>query len=157
MVSKDDLERLFREAGPTIWRVMCGVTGGRKDIAEEAVAEAFARAMQHSTEIRDPLPWIYRTAFRVARDELRREGRTNRLEPNSVSSADLDRLQDLMRALRSLSPNQRAAVILHYEEDMPVDAVARVLGMAPSTVRVHLYRGRRNLQRLLASEEVPDA
>jgi hypothetical protein len=39
------------------------------------VAEAFARAMQHDHRIRDPLPWLFRTAFRLAATELKRDGR----------------------------------------------------------------------------------
>ena len=40
-----DFDRLFREDGPGLWRTMVAFTGGRRDIAEEAVAEAFARAL----------------------------------------------------------------------------------------------------------------
>jgi DNA-directed RNA polymerase specialized sigma24 family protein len=70
-----DFDRLFRDSGPRVWRTMYAFTGGRRDVAEEAVAEAFARAIAHSGTIRDPLAWIYRTAFRVASAELKRERR----------------------------------------------------------------------------------
>jgi DNA-directed RNA polymerase specialized sigma24 family protein len=68
-----DFDRLFREEGPGVWRTIYAFTGGRRDVAEEAVAEAFARAIAYAPGIRDPLRWIYRVAFRVAREELRRE------------------------------------------------------------------------------------
>ena len=58
-----------------------------------------------------------------------------------------------MRALRQLSPNQRAAIVLRYEADLPVDDVARRMGIAAPTVRVHLHRGRTRLRELLGSEE----
>jgi RNA polymerase sigma-70 factor (ECF subfamily) len=59
-----------------------------------------------------------------------------------------------MRALRKLSPNQRAAVVLRFEADLPVDEVARRMGIASPTVRVHLHRGRARLRELLGAEEV---
>lgn len=58
-----DLDGLFRAEGDGLFRTLCAFTGGRVDIAEEATAEAFARAVAHRSELRDPLAWIYRVAF----------------------------------------------------------------------------------------------
>ena len=69
-----DYARVFRETGPHLWRALYAFTGGRRQVAEEAMAEAFARAMEHRG-VRDPAAWIYRTAFRIARLELERERR----------------------------------------------------------------------------------
>jgi RNA polymerase sigma-70 factor, ECF subfamily len=148
-----DFDRLFREDGPGLWRTMVAFTGGRRDIAEEAVAEAFARALQHSPGIRDPIAWIYRTAFRIARDELKRETRRG-VADEEGSAEDAAGTGELLRALRQLSPNQRAAIVLRYEADLPVDEVARRMGIAAPTVRVHLHRGRARLRELLGAEEV---
>ena len=49
-----DFDRLFREDGPGVWRTMVAFTGGRRDVAEEAVAAAFARALLHAAP--PPLP-----------------------------------------------------------------------------------------------------
>jgi RNA polymerase sigma-70 factor (ECF subfamily) len=132
---------------------MVAFTGGRRDIAEEAVAEAFARALQHAPGIRDPIAWIYRTAFRIARDELKRDARRGETD-QEASAEDAAGTGELLRALRQLSPNQRAAVVLRYEADLPVDEVARRMGIAAPTVRVHLHRGRARLRELLGAEEV---
>jgi RNA polymerase sigma-70 factor, ECF subfamily len=148
-----DFDRLFREDGPGVWRTMVAFTGGRRDIAEEAVAEAFARALQHAPGIRDPIAWIYRTAFRIARDELKRETRRG-VADDEVSGEDAAGTGELLRALRQLSPNQRAAIVLRYEADLPIDEVARRMGIAAPTVRVHLHRGRARLRELLGAEEV---
>ena len=48
-----------------------------------------------------------------------------------------------------MSPKQRSVVSLHYLEDMALNEIARVLGMAESTVRVHLHRARARLAELL--------
>ena len=39
-----DFDALFREAGSGVFRTLYAYTGGRRDIAEEAMAEAFARS-----------------------------------------------------------------------------------------------------------------
>lgn len=148
----DDYEELFRHARAGLWRTLYGFTGGRADLAEEAMAEAFARAIEHAGSIRDPLPWIYRTAFRIAASELKRE-RQRGFEVETVPSEGRNDLEELMQALRQLSPNQRAAVILHYEADLSTEEVARRLGVSPGTVRVHLHRGRKRLRTLLGTEE----
>lgn len=150
-----DLGRLFSEEGPGVWRTMYAFTGGRRDVAEEAVAEAFARALAHASGIRDPLAWIYRTAFRLAADELRRERRRPELVADAFS--DAPEVSEVIGALRMLSPNQRAAVVLRYVADLPVEDVARRMGIAQPTVRVHLHRGRNRLRELLGAEEVDDA
>ena len=55
----------------------------------------------------------------------------------------------MIAALRTLSPNQRGAVVLHDYADRPVEEVAATLGMARATVYVHLSQGRRRLRKLL--------
>src|SRR6266545_5954363 len=70
-----DIKRLYRDSAPQLWRAIYGFAGGRRHLAEDAVAEAFARAIERAREIRDPLAWIYRTAFRIASRELQRERR----------------------------------------------------------------------------------
>ena len=123
---------------------------GDPDIAEEATAEAFARAVARHGELRDPLAWIYRVAFRLAIDEVRREKRIG---------APADRAQQpvepvgLIDALRRLTPNQRAAVVLRHVGDLDVDEVAHRMGCSRATVRVHLYRARSKLRELLAEED----
>ncbi|MGI9006086.1 MAG: RNA polymerase sigma factor [Streptosporangiaceae bacterium] len=66
-------------------------------------------------------------------------------------------LASLVPALRQLSPGERAAVVLHYEADLPVQEIARRMGTSAGTVKVHLFRGRRRLRELLGDDEVDDA
>ncbi len=153
----NDLEALFRGAGPELWRALYGFTGGRQHVAEDALAEAFARAIEHRASIRDPLPWIYRTAFRLASRELQREKRPTPMPPDPVPGIDPLDVQELLAALGQLSPRQRAAVLLHDEVGYTSLEVAGLLGMSAPTVRVHLFRGRRRLRTLLSTEEMLDA
>jgi RNA polymerase sigma-70 factor (ECF subfamily) len=153
-----DFDRLYREAGPGLWRALYAFAGGRRDIAEEALAEAFARAIEHSERIRAPVPWIYRTAFRVARRELdlerRRRGSAEE-EIAEMEATPVD-LKELVRALRTLSPNQRAAIVLRFEADLDVAEIADRMGVSQPTVRVHIHRGRKKLRTLLGADETSD-
>ena len=150
-----DFDALFRDAGSGVFRTLYAYTGGRRDVAEEAMAEAFARALARSNTIRDPVAWIYRTAFRIANDELRAERR--RGPAPTDSEAPPPELSGLMEALRQLSPNQRAAIVMRHVLDLDVHEVGRRMGIAAPTVRVHLHRGRKRLRELLGDEEVSDA
>jgi RNA polymerase sigma-70 factor (ECF subfamily) len=151
--ARSDLEHVYRESAPRLWRAVYGFAGGRRDVAEDAVAEAFARAAEHFDRIREPVPWIYRTAFRIASRELQRERRPPPVMPDLVPGLDPGEIQDVIRALAQLSPNQRAAVLLYDLEGFTGPEVGRLLGMSAATVRVHLFRGRRRLRETLGVEE----
>jgi RNA polymerase sigma-70 factor (ECF subfamily) len=138
-----------------VFRTLYAYTGGRRDIAEEAMAEAFARALAREGTIRDPVAWIFRTAFRLANEELRAERRRGSAPSNEGSPPP--ELGGLVDALRQLSPNQRAAIVLRHVLDLDIVEVAHRMGTAQPTVRVHLHRGRKRLRELLGAEEVDDA
>jgi RNA polymerase sigma-70 factor (ECF subfamily) len=148
-----DLEHVYRESAPALWRAIYGFTGGRRDVTEDAVAEAFARAVEHAGRIREPVAWIYRTAFRIASRELQREKRPRPQMPDAVPGLDPGEIQDVIRALATLTPNQRAAVLLHDLEGFTSPEVGPLLGMTAATVRVHLFRGRRRLREILGDRE----
>ncbi len=147
--TRETYDELFRRAAPSLWRALYVYTGGRRELAEDAVAEAFTLAMERSDAVNDPLAWIYRTSFRIASAEMKSERRRPPELAGSGAIDDPEEVQDLLVALKMLSPNQRAAVFLHYRSDLPVKEVARILGISSPTVRVHLHRARRRLQELL--------
>jgi DNA-directed RNA polymerase specialized sigma24 family protein len=117
--SRDALEDAYRELAPDLWRAVCVYAGGVREVADEAVAEAFAEAGGEIGRIRDLKPWLYAVAFRIARKELKaRRGLTQISDSVAVTARsagpgpDADHVVDLMRELRRLTPNQRGALIL---------------------------------------------
>lgn len=145
-----DYAALYREIGPQLWRAILAYSGGRRDVADDAVGEAFVRAMESRTPIRSPYPWLYRTAFRIAAADLRRDVRDG---PDEGTYFDDPATGDLMRAMRQLSPRTRAAIYLHYKADLPIREVARLTGSSVAAVKVQLHRGRNRLRELLGAEE----
>ena len=106
-----DYDAIWRESGATLWRAVYAYSGGRRDVADDAVAEAFARVMARGVEVRDPLAYLSRVAFRVASADLTRSGKEVGEVPE-IAAADPTQngLPDLLRALKELTPAQRAAV-----------------------------------------------
>lgn len=149
-----DLAAVFDGNAAALYRTILAFTGGRADVAEESVAEAFARAAARWDELRDPVAWLYRVAFNVATDELRRE-RRSRGGRAQVMPAPSEP-GELFDAMRRLPPRQRAAMVLFYVNDLSVAEVAARMGVARPTVRVHLTQGRRGLRELLGDDEAED-
>jgi RNA polymerase sigma-70 factor (ECF subfamily) len=65
-------------------------------------------------------------------------------------------MHDVFRALGTLSPNQRASVLLHDSEGFTSVEIGRMLGISAATARVHVFRARRRLRDLLGMEEGTD-
>ena len=147
-----EVERVYRAEALKMWRALVGFTGDR-EIADDAVAEAFARAIRDGDSIRDLRAWTWAVAFRVGAADVRR--RAQQLDASATHlEAPSDSVPELVRALRNLSTNQRLALVLHDYADRPTGEVAAMLGCSRATVHVHLSRGRRRLRELL---EVRDA
>jgi RNA polymerase sigma-70 factor (ECF subfamily) len=146
-----EFEHLWREDGQRLWRAISAYTGD-PEIANDAVAEAFAQALSRPSEIREPLPWLWRTAFRIATKELRRRRRRH---PVAVAASYEmpEPLVETLRALRQLPTRQRAAVVLHDYADRPTREIAEIMGVAPATVRVHLSHGRARLREILKEQD----
>ena len=141
------LEEVFRAEGEKMWRALLGFTGSR-EIASDAVAEAFAQALARGAGIRSPSAWVWKAAFAIAAGELKKASR----RPPSVEgrpSETPEARRDVVAALQRISPNQRAVVLLHDYAGYDTGEVAARLGSSRATVRVHLSQGRRRLRALL--------
>jgi RNA polymerase sigma factor (sigma-70 family) len=141
------VEHVYWERGATMWRAVYLFSGDR-DIASDAVAEAFAQALRRGEEIRALEPWLWRTAFLIARGML--QDRRQERPDHSERSEDFPQgTLELLSAIRQLPPMQRAAVVLHYYADFPIRDVAALTGSTAAAVGVHLHRARRRLRALL--------
>jgi RNA polymerase sigma-70 factor, ECF subfamily len=148
--------RLFSAHGGSVWRAVMAATAGRREIADDVTAEAFSRLLVYQDGVRDPLPWLFRTAFRLMAKELQRERQLDakhvELDEGEHQASELP--HDLLSALNALSVEQRIAVYLHYYADLPVSEVARISGSSTTAVKVRLHRARKQLRLLLDQEGV---
>lgn len=149
---------LFRAEYTAVARTAYVILGDReraKDITQEAFTRMYV-SWRKVSRLDRPGAWVRRVAIRLAAREARRSALLatllRRVEPSrDPSPTD----PDIQAALRSLPHSQRAALALHYLEDLPVKEVAELLGCAESTAKVHLHRGRKKLAEVLG-EEVSD-
>jgi len=149
----DAIERVWREQGAKLWRSLVAFAGDR-ELASDAMAEAFAQALGRGAGVREQDRWIWRASFRIAAGELKERGVAVSGSGPREGVADMpEPVADLVRALGTLSPNQRAAVILRLYADLPTREVARILGCTQATVRVHLTQAKRRLRPLLEDDD----
>jgi RNA polymerase sigma-70 factor, ECF subfamily len=146
-----DVEAIYREDGDRLWRALFAFTGNA-DVASDAVAEAFAQALRRGSAIRDVQGWVWRSAFRLAKGDLKRQSsvRLGPMPEGAFHDAHPD--GQLLAALQQLTPQQRAVIVLHYYVDCPVREIARRTGINSLAVRAHLSRGRKRLRLLLGDE-----
>jgi RNA polymerase sigma-70 factor (ECF subfamily) len=138
---------LYRQEGARLWWALLTYTGDR-EIASDAVAEAFARALAQTDQIREPSPWVWRVAFRIAAAELKASSKRSDHQPDRLVDVD-EMAADVILAIRQLPDRQRAVVALYYLEDKTTREIASLLGMAVPTVSVHLHRARVRLRVIL--------
>lgn len=119
-------DALYEDVGPRLWQAILGYTGGRLDLTDDIVAEAFARTLERGEAVRNREPYLYRVAFRLAAQELRRSPTVAAVP--QIPVWDEPGLSELFDALGHLSPGQRAAVFLRYQADLPIADVARLMG-----------------------------
>jgi RNA polymerase sigma-70 factor (ECF subfamily) len=151
-----EFERLYRDQGMRLWRALV-LTTASPDVADDAVAEAFAQALRRGEHLRDPAAWVWRTAFNIATGEMKERGKLVPLDEHVdmaalVPDTSPERLIDLVRALGRLSDRQRVAVVLADYAGWSHRQIARLIGTSVATVGVHVHRARIRLRDLLLEE-----
>ena len=147
-----EFERLVR----TVYLVLHDQQSA-EDVAQDAFGQLYLNWAKVS-RYDNPQAWLRRVAIRMAVRVTRREDFRRALTQGQVPrSLPKGRDFDLEVALRALPAQQRAAVALHYYEDLSAEEVGELLGCSASTVRTHLLRARARLAVLLADEEVDHA
>ncbi len=146
-----EVEAVYRTDGDRLWRALYAFSGD-EDVASDAVAEAFAQALRRGSAIRDVRSWVWRSAFKLAKGDLKRRSSISHGPMPDGAFHDPHPDDELLAALQKLTPQQRAVVVLHYYADCPVREISRRTGINPLAVRAHLSRGRKHLRVLLGED-----
>jgi RNA polymerase sigma factor (sigma-70 family) len=120
--------------------------------------------------IREPLAYLYTIAANVVADfSIAERRRYDHVTPDSdavehwaddpaqslpddiAERTSLER--QLESALKQLPPLQAAALVLHYQEGMSCDEIARKLGLSPKSVDKYLTRAKARMRILLWSDK----
>src|ERR1700730_18076218 len=152
----DNLRRIFL----LIYRIVRNV-----DDAQDLTQEAFIKALQRQDQLKDiekASHWLSRIASNTAIDFLRRNGKVNfcdvdsLIEPLSEPSASPEQavLRSEHRAyldqgLTMLTDRERTALLLRDVEGLPADEVAEHMQCSKATVRSHIANARIKMKRYM--------
>lgn len=133
-----------------------------KDLVQEAFLRAARRPGSIPEEDQGAEAWLVRVVVNLCRDRYRRLAVRRRpevvhnLSPTETGSPESQAVAraSLQTALATLKPRRRAVIVLRELEGLSVAQVAKLLGMNPGTVRWHHSSGRKQLQRLLETQQV---
>ncbi|MCU1352571.1 MAG: putative polymerase subfamily sigma factor [Acidimicrobiales bacterium] len=137
-----------------LWRSVLAWSGDR-EIAHDAVAEAFAQAIRRGDAVDDVARWVWRAAFRIAGGLLadrRRHDGGPAPEPAVAPSVPVEALA-LVDALDRLTPADRLVVVLSLVGGWPAADIGRLTDTAPGTVRVRLHRAKAKLRQILEADD----
>jgi RNA polymerase sigma-70 factor (ECF subfamily) len=163
---------LFARHRDRLWAVALRTTGDPEEAADalqDALVAAFRRAESYRGDAA-VTTWLHRIVVNAALDRLRRRRtrRTSSLPEDDTERQDLvlrdsseggdpadsairsDRRREVHAALATLSPEQRAALVLVDMEGRSVEEAAGILGVPAGTVKSRCSRGRARLLPLLA-------
>jgi RNA polymerase sigma-70 factor (sigma-E family) len=148
---QEEFTEFYRASRDSCLKAVTAVVGNRQ-LAEELVAEAFARAWTSWGKVRRhaaPRGWVVRTALNTGISWWRRRREVPLANYDAAAPADMSAGVDpaLIAALRRLPARQREVLALRVLLDLDTETTAKVLGIAPGTVMVHLSRALAALRR----------
>lgn len=122
------------------------------DLAQETFVKAY-RALAGVPDGQRFLPWLYRIANNTAIDHIRRRRRFTWLpwvavsgtadEPTAADGHAAASLRsDLAEVLRTLPPDNAAALLLHALEGYTYDEIAKIQGCTMAAARSRIARAR---------------
>jgi RNA polymerase sigma-70 factor (ECF subfamily) len=162
----EQIVRRHQRAVLTLLVRLTGDAGLAEDLAQETFVKAF-RSLGAFDTARRLSSWLLRIAHNTGIDALRRQRlKTVPIETAAANDQPLDpaapELPDplerqalaaaLQSAMQHLSPDQRTAVSLRYDEGLSFAEIGQVLGMPEATARSHVHRGRKLLAASLTAD-----
>lgn len=131
-------------------------------LADDLAQDTFLRAFQNMDKIKDTdkaKSWLFQIAYRIFLDHIRkakrRQGLADEKRPidDEIDIAPGGLKMDVEQAMNSLSPEQRAAVMLCLSYGMSHSEAAKALGQPLGTIKSHVARGKHKLRAFLSVYE----
>jgi RNA polymerase sigma-70 factor (ECF subfamily) len=146
-------EEFYEATFRRLFTALCLVTWNRYE-AEEVAQEAFVRVFErwdHVGVLEDPTGYLFRVSMNVFRSRARRASlglrRALFLAPAETDDlAAVETHDEVLRLLRGLDPNQRAAVLLTDILGYSAEEAGRALGLRASSVRSLTTRARARMK-----------
>lgn len=133
---------------------------GSQERALDALQEVWIRAFRGIRKLKDPgslRPWLYRIAYGISIDHIRRD--VSRVRAEEVHSEGFDETAEVgfagedaaavHQALDQLDLRHREVLVLHFIEDFSVAEIAAVVGCPEGTVKSRIYHAKKAIKELL--------
>jgi RNA polymerase sigma-70 factor (ECF subfamily) len=151
---------LVRAEQESLRRFLLALCGGNAFEADDIAQDALIRAYLASGSflgLSRFSTWLFRIAYNCYIDRCRKPRAetvpTDTPQALNVTSGEETdagfKYQQLYQALDSLQEKEKAAIILHYFEDLSIKEIASILQIPSGTVKYHLSTGRTRLKSLL--------
>jgi len=148
------IEELYRTRRPEFCRAAAAIAGDR-NLGEDAVQEAFAKALRKRRSFRGRgtlEAWVWRIVVNTARDARRRAALPHLRQFGAAHGAGGSNGDVATLPLELLTDRQREVLFLHYYADLGYATIAEALGISPGTVGATLSSARLTLRRALTQE-----
>lgn len=149
-----DVEAIYRKYSPDVYRFACWLSGNPSE-AEEIVSETFLRlwGSTDSLELSTVKAYLLTIARNLVLTRARRERKRaplpdevlDAMPPPDVQAEQKEELRMTLRAIQTLSVDERAALMMRFEHQLPYDEIARSLGISLSAAKVRVHRARLKL------------
>ena len=158
MRDDDALAELVRDRGAALLKHATLLTGSRRggeDLLQDALVKVFAGRQGRVRDIERLEAYVRRTVLTLFLDSYRRHRRWVKvrhlvLEPDPGPADDgVERRVDVVAALRTLPPRERACVVLRFYDDLTVPQIADELGLAQGSVKRYLSDATHSLAAVL--------
>jgi RNA polymerase sigma-70 factor (ECF subfamily) len=145
-------EAFFEAEEVRLLRVLTFITGSTAE-AEDLAQEAFLRLLERWPKVaamEDPAGYLHRTAMNLFRSQYRRATTRMKRAVGRMPEPDVFRSvedqDEVARALKALSPRQRAALVLTEALGYSGEEAGRLLGIRASTVYALTHQARGSLR-----------
>ena len=145
-------EEFFEEERVRLFKALFAITGSRHE-SEDISQDAFLRIWERWDRVGtmdDPAGYLHRTAMNVFRDRRRRlvlgMKRAIHLAPPTDGYDAVEARSVASSVLGSLTPRQRAAIVLTEAFGYSAEEAGRILGIKGSTVRALHHQARAALK-----------
>lgn len=155
--STDAFDRLAAARIDRAYRLAVAILRSEDD-ARDAVQDAFIAAWRQIRSLRDPArfdAWLDRIVVNACRMVMRRRRTARVRELNIGPPPQDDAVADaeiVRAALKRLTVDERAVLVLHHVEDRSIEEIAAILDKPAGTVKWRLHAARTALRRAIEEE-----
>ena len=147
--TNEELEQIYQRHVNTVYRV-CFMLTKSKSEAEDMVQNTFLRLMGDGTSFEShehEKAWLIRTATNLCKDFFRRwRNRMVSMEDMDIPVEPSFEVDETLKKVMALPPKYKTALYMYYYEGYSTVEMARILNKKESTIRGHLFTGRKLLK-----------